>query len=57
MEEVKFFSADSHVNEPPEAWERIPKQLREHGLILCRIHPGKKVFTWFLMVTSPIPWA
>ena len=27
MEEANFFSADSHVNEPPEAWERIPKGL------------------------------
>src|SRR5436190_924735 len=31
MQEPKLFSADSHVNEPPEAWERIPKNLREHG--------------------------
>ena len=28
MEEPRFFSADSHVNEPPEAWERIPKKKR-----------------------------
>jgi hypothetical protein len=27
------------------------------GLILSRIRQAKKVFTWFLMVTSPIPWA
>ena len=42
MEEVKFFSADSHVNEPPEAWERIPKQLREHGPHFVQDPPGKK---------------
>ena len=42
MEEAKFFSADSHVNEPPEAWERIPKQLREHGPHFVQDPPGKK---------------
>jgi hypothetical protein len=26
-----FISADSHVNEPEAAWERIPKELRERG--------------------------
>lgn len=31
MEPIRFFSADSHVNEPPEAWERIPKNLRSRG--------------------------
>ena len=42
MEAAKFFSADSHVNEPPEAWERIPKQLREHGPHFVQDPPGKK---------------
>ena len=42
MAEAKFFSADSHVNEPPEAWERIPKQLREHGPHFVQDPPGKK---------------
>jgi predicted TIM-barrel fold metal-dependent hydrolase len=31
MDQATYFSADSHVNEPPAAWERIPKQLRTHG--------------------------
>ena len=42
MDEAKFFSADSHVNEPPEAWERIPKRLREHGPHFVQDPPGKK---------------
>ncbi|MSP41118.1 MAG: amidohydrolase [Deltaproteobacteria bacterium] len=42
MEEPKFFSADSHVNEPPEAWERIPKNLRAHGPHFVQDPPGKK---------------
>ena len=41
-EEIRFFSADSHVNEPPEAWERIPKRLREHGPHFVQDPPGKK---------------
>ena len=31
MEKLEFFSADSHVNEPPETWDRIPKDLRVRG--------------------------
>jgi predicted TIM-barrel fold metal-dependent hydrolase len=42
MQEPKLFSADSHVNEPPEAWERIPKHLREHGPRFVQDPPGKK---------------
>jgi predicted TIM-barrel fold metal-dependent hydrolase len=40
--EPTFFSADSHVNEPPEAWERIPKNLRAHGPHFVQDPPGKK---------------
>lgn len=42
MEQVGFFSADSHVNEPPEAWARIPKDLRAHGPHFVQDPPGKK---------------
>src|SRR5215210_864834 len=42
MEEPRFFSADSHVNEPPEAWERIPKNLRVHGPHFVKDPAGKK---------------
>ena len=42
MEEPTLFSADSHVNEPPEAWERIPKSLRAHGPHFVQDPPGKK---------------
>jgi uncharacterized protein len=40
--EPTFFSSDSHVNEPPEAWERIPKNLRAHGPHFVQDPPGKK---------------
>jgi len=42
MDEPTFFSADSHVNEPPEAWERIPKNLRAHGPHFVKDPAGKK---------------
>ena len=42
MEPKGFFSADSHVNEPPEAWERIPKNLRSHGPHFVQNPPGLK---------------
>ena len=40
MEEASFFSADSHVNEPPEAWKRIPKGLRDRGPHFVQDPPG-----------------
>jgi uncharacterized protein len=42
MEQPRFFSADSHVNEPPAAWERIPKGLRSHGPHFVQDPPGRK---------------
>jgi predicted TIM-barrel fold metal-dependent hydrolase len=42
MEEASLFSADSHVNEPPEAWERIPKGLRNRGPHFVQDPPGLK---------------
>jgi predicted TIM-barrel fold metal-dependent hydrolase len=42
MDEATNFSADSHVNEPPAAWERIPKQLRAHGPHFVQDPPGRK---------------
>ena len=42
MEQPRFFSADSHVNEPPAAWERIPKNLRAHGPHFVQDPQGRK---------------
>lgn len=42
MAEGGFFSADSHVNEPEAAWERIPKSLRERGPHFVQDPAGKK---------------
>ena len=39
---MKLFSADSHVNEPPEAWERVPKVFRDRGPRIVRNPPGLK---------------
>ena len=39
---MQLFSADSHVNEPPEAWERVPKDFRERGPRIVRNPPGLK---------------
>ncbi len=42
MEEPRLFSADSHVNEPPDAWDRIPKNLRVRGPHFVQDPPGLK---------------
>jgi predicted TIM-barrel fold metal-dependent hydrolase len=42
MQMTSFFSADSHVNEPPAAWERIPAALRTRGPHFIQDPPGKK---------------
>lgn len=42
METTRVISADSHVNEPEAAWERIPKGLREKGPRFVQDPPGKK---------------
>ncbi len=42
MDEPRLFSADSHVNEPPAAWERIPKSLRAHGPHFVQDPPERK---------------
>lgn len=42
MDQPRFFSSDSHVNEPPAAWERIPKGLRSRGPHFVQDPPGRK---------------
>ncbi len=42
MDAPRLFSADSHVNEPPAAWERIPKSLRAHGPHFVQDPPERK---------------
>jgi predicted TIM-barrel fold metal-dependent hydrolase len=39
---MQLFSADSHVNEPPQAWERIPEEFRERGPRIVRNPAGAK---------------
>jgi predicted TIM-barrel fold metal-dependent hydrolase len=42
MASQRVISADSHVNEPEAAWERIPKKLREKGPHYVQNPNGKK---------------
>lgn len=42
MEQGQLFSADSHVNEPPEVWDRIPANLRVRGPHFVQDPPGLK---------------
>ncbi len=42
MSILQVCSADSHVNEPEAAWERIPKSLRERGPHYVQDPDGKK---------------
>lgn len=42
MQARPVISADSHVNEPPAAWEKIPADLRERGPHFVQDPPGKK---------------
>lgn len=42
MNATRICSADSHVNEPEAAWERIPKDLRERGPHFVQDPPGKR---------------
>jgi predicted TIM-barrel fold metal-dependent hydrolase len=42
MQFGRIISADSHINEPPAAWERIPQDLRVRGPHFVQDPPGKK---------------
>ena len=54
MIKENFISADSHVNEPEAAFERIPKKLRAKGPHFAPDPPGKKEAILISSGFSPI---
>jgi len=53
MPEFKLISADSHVNEPPEAWARVQKQYGERAPKVVKDPPGVPKGTWLLIDCLP----
>jgi len=53
MPEFKLISADSHVNEPPEAWARVQKQYGERAPKVVKDPPGVPKGTWLLIDGLP----
>ena len=53
MPEFKLISADSHVNEPPEAWARVQKQYGEPAPRVVKDPPGVPKGTWLLIDGLP----
>jgi predicted TIM-barrel fold metal-dependent hydrolase len=53
MSDFKLISADSHVNEPPEAWARVQKQYGERAPRVVKDPPGVPKGTWLLIDGMP----
>jgi len=53
MPEFKLISADSHVNEPPEAWARVQKQYGERAPRVVKDPRGVPKGTWLLIDGLP----
>jgi uncharacterized protein len=53
MPDFKLISADSHVNEPPKAWERVQKEYGERAPVVVKDPPGVAKGTW--LVTNGLP--
>jgi predicted TIM-barrel fold metal-dependent hydrolase len=53
MPDFKLISADSHVNEPPAAWERVQKEYGERAPRVVKDLPGRPKGIW--LVTDGIP--
>jgi hypothetical protein len=48
MAEFKLISADSHLNEPPAAWERVQKEYGERAPRVVKDPPGVPAGMWLL---------
>src|SRR5712692_6874848 len=48
MAEFKLISADSHLNEPPAAWERVQKEYGERAPRVVKDPPGVTAGMWLL---------
>ena len=53
MPNFKLISADSHVNEPPAAWERVQKEYGERAPKVVKDPPGVPKGTWLLTEGLP----
>ena len=53
MPEFKLISADSHVNEPPAAWERVQKEYGERAPQVVKDPPGVPKGIWLLIDGLP----
>ncbi len=53
MPDFKLISADSHVNEPPAAWERVQKEYGERAPRVVKDPPGVPKGIWLLIDGLP----
>jgi uncharacterized protein len=53
MPDFKLISADSHVNEPPAAWERVQKQYGERAPRVVRDPPDRPKGIWLVIDGIP----
>jgi len=53
MPEFELISADSHVNEPPEAWARVQKEYGDRAPRVAKDPPGVPKGTWLLIDALP----
>jgi uncharacterized protein len=53
MPEFELISADSHVNEPPEAWVRVQKEYGDRAPRVVKDPPGVPKGTWLLIDGLP----
>ncbi|MGH7774896.1 MAG: amidohydrolase family protein [Candidatus Binatia bacterium] len=53
MPDFKLISADSHVNEPPSAWERVQREYGERAPKVAKDPPGVPKGTWLVAEGLP----
>ena len=53
MPDFKLISADSHINEPPAAWERVQKHYGDKAPRVIKDPPGVAKGTWLVMEGLP----
>ncbi len=53
MPDFKLISADSHVNEPPAAWERVQKEYGERAPKVVKDPAGEPKGIWLLIDGLP----
>jgi predicted TIM-barrel fold metal-dependent hydrolase len=53
MPDFKLVSADSHVNEPPQAWERVQREYGEHAPQVVKNPPGVPKGIWLCVEGIP----